>query len=690
VVAVVAWVALGGVAAADVSVVATLVSADGGQARALVDVTPVPAGALPNGAITVTAGSAPLPVTATPLLADSLALGLVLDASAAGAPALAQGLSGAANLVLQLPAAAAVGVVTDASPPALLAPPSPGPTATLKALDGLRPAGNRQTQAALSMAARLLPDTPGPRVLVLYTGAADAGGIPAGDLSAALVAANVVLAVVSTSTDPAYWSKVATATGGAVVPTNPANAISAFSTVAELLRTRYQLTFTLPQPAPRSVTISVDAGTGPQTAQASVAAATAARPAAPRTDSNAGTLRWAILIAVLVAVAANIVWLLVRAARRRRRSPAVSAVSAGSATAPVRSAAAEAAPGPAARGPAARGPAAQEDSQERWGDRIGAALAANPIPVFNGPEDDAQLDEPNVRVIRAEPAQPATPAAEPAAAPVAEAPAGGPAAGPRAAGPRPGGPDAAGVIVDATPTMPIRINQIMSGLPTGRLAGEALPDEHSAGGTGAEVAAEPPAGADDVEAQAGPPADQLDAEAGAAGRAAGPGAAGGPAADAGRAAGVNGTVVAVPADAKTYMMLDATVAEAAAAVEAGRVDAAHAVARIALAAAGRGDLIDRRVTAEERLARSSQAIWPPPARVLALLREARSVTAGEVVLAGPDGVLVRQDGATLRLTRQGEWVCDATSVAELADHVDVDDLAVSERVEPPASSSTSD
>jgi von Willebrand factor type A domain len=604
VLAVAGWVALGGVAAADVGVVATLVSADGGQARSLVDVEPAPARPLPGGAITVSAGGAQLPVTATPLLADSLALGLVLDASAAGAPALAQGLSGAANLVLQLPAAAAVGVVTDTSRPALLAPPSPGPTATLKALDRVRPGGTRQTGAALSMAARLLPDTPGPRVLVLYTGAADAGAVSAANLTATLVEQNVVLAVVSTSTDPAYWSKVATATGGAVVPTNPTNAIGAFSTVAELLRTRYQLTFTLPQPAPKSVTISVDNGTGPRTAQAAIVTATPTRPAAPRTDSNSGTLRWAILIAVAVLVAANVVWLLVRA--RRRRPPAAPAAGAPDAKpAPAPAAAPVPVAGPVA-GPAedpAKRPAeepandaandavndavndpadgsGEKSGQQSWGDRMAAAIAANPLPVYDGPPADTRPDEPN---------PPAAPAGGVVGADVDQA------AGAAAAG----GPDPAG--------------------------------GHGMGAAGT--------------------------------------------------AGVNGAGGTGPADDKAYMLLDATVAEAAAAVEAGRVDAAHAVARIALAAAGRVDLIDRRVTSEARLARASQAIWPPPARVLALLREARLVSAGEADLTGPDGVQVRQDGATLRLSRQGEWVCDCGSAAELADHVDVDDLAVSQRAD---------
>jgi von Willebrand factor type A domain len=519
-VAAVSWVVLGGVAAADVSVVATLVSADGGQARTLVDITPVPAGPLPDGAITVSAGSAPVPVTATPLLADSLALGLVVDASSAGAAALPQGLSGAANLVLQLPPAAAVGVVTDASPPKLLASPSPGPTATLTALDKIRAGGARRTGTALSTAARLLPDTPGPRVLVLYTGAADAGGMSAADLTSALVQQNVVLAVVSTSTDPAYWSAVATATGGAVVPTNPANAIGAFSTVAELLRTRYQLTFTLPQPAPRSVTISVDTGTGRRTAQASVTPRTPPPPAAPRTDSNSGTLRLAILVAVAVLVLANIIWLLIRAARGRRRRPP---------------------PSPAAAPAPAPDPPADPPAGERWGDEVAATLRANPLPVYSGPEEP---------------------------------------------------------------------------LPAPADSGVGVPVPAAADGAGGE-----------------------------------------------------------PRDDKVYMLLDATVAEASAAVEAGRLDAAHAVAQIALAAPGRVDLIDRRATSEARLARASQAIWPPPVRVLRLLREARAVSTGQTALSGPNGVEVRQDGATLVLTRRGEWVCDCDSAAELADHVDVDSLA---------------
>jgi hypothetical protein len=599
---------LGGVAAgADLTVVTVLTSADGAQARMLVDLRPAPDPPVPADSITVTADGARLPVTATPLLSDRLALALVVDTSATGATALPPGLSGAANLLLQLPAAARVSAIGDTNPPTVLAPPAPGPAAIVRALTGVRPAGTRQTEAALSLAVRQLPATvTGPRVLVLYTGAATAGGEPAADLAAQLVRAGVVLAVVSTATDPAYWSQATAGTGGALVVTRPAGAIGAFDTIANLLRTRYQLTFAMPQPAPTSVTIAVDAGGATQTAQAELPSVTAA--AAPPTDSRSHRLRWTLIAAIAVLVGANAAWLLARARTGRSARPATA--------------------GPAPYAPAPPDPAPPD-----------------PTPPDAVRPDLARLD--------------AAPLDAAPAAPAPDGPApdgstwGGPAPGESAEhdlapsswgqdGQAPGDPPAGDPAPgDPAPGDPAPVQPVPGEPEPGEPApGEPTPSDAAPG----QPAPGEPEPGDPTPGQPAP------GEPGPAG----------------------------------YEQLDAMVAVVAAAVEAGQLDHAHAVARIALVAPGRTDLLDRLTASERRIAGFRLASWPPTSTVLGLLGSARLVTNGEAVLTGPGGIRVEQtappDGdpnrrTVLRLTRRDHWICDCRTAAELAAHVEVDSLA---------------
>jgi hypothetical protein len=126
---------------------------------------------------------------------------------------------------------------------------------------------------------------------------------------------------------------------------------------------------------------------------------------------------------------------------------------------------------------------------------------------------------------------------------------------------------------------------------------------------------------------------------------------------------------------EAYEHLDAEVGATAAAVESGDLDVRRAVARVAMAAAGRPDLLDRVIGTEQLMAGARLAASPSTSTVLDLLAAARRVVAGESILVGPGGVRVEQDGHRLRLVRPGAPAGDFDSVEDLARHVDLSALA---------------
>src|SRR5207248_4704154 len=110
-----------------------------------------------------------------------------------------------------------------------------------------------------TLAVRQLPSgATDPRLVVLYTSAADAGGEPAGDLGARLRDAHAILVVVSTTADTRYWSDVTRVTGGFLAPAGPVPVTPAFDQVATLLRARYLLTMPTPDPLPALVSVRID------------------------------------------------------------------------------------------------------------------------------------------------------------------------------------------------------------------------------------------------------------------------------------------------------------------------------------------------------------------------------------------------------------------------------------------------
>jgi Tetratricopeptide repeat len=209
-----------------------------GRARLIVD---------GDGPVAVTVDGQRQPTITEPLLSDRLAMALVVDTSTAGGPGLPPGLRGLVDFALAAPPATRATLVTDTTPPAVVAPLRPGPASVLPGLSGLTPLGDRQTATALDLAIAQLPHEPdSPRLVVLYTAANNAGGSP-GALAARLRAEGVVLAVVTTAEDDAYWAAVAAGTCGVVVRARSTAVVDAFAQVTTELRTRFLVT--LPAPA---------------------------------------------------------------------------------------------------------------------------------------------------------------------------------------------------------------------------------------------------------------------------------------------------------------------------------------------------------------------------------------------------------------------------------------------------------
>jgi hypothetical protein len=130
------------------------------------------------------------------------------------------------------------------------------------------------------------------------------------------------------------------------------------------------------------------------------------------------------------------------------------------------------------------------------------------------------------------------------------------------------------------------------------------------------------------------------------------------------------------ADERAYSRLYDETDRVAAAVAEGRMEFRHAVAKIALAAPGRIDLLDRVIETERRLAGVQIGASAPSDVTLKLLTTARRVVAGEVALVGPTGERVEQASSLLRLTHPDRTTREYRSANELARHLDLDTLSV--------------
>jgi hypothetical protein len=211
--------------------------------------------------VSVSVGGAQQPRTVMPVVSDRLSATLVVDASADAGPALPALLSGAARFVIDAPAAARSAVVADTTPPVPVVPLQADTAGTVRALQAVKAHGQRQTVAALGLAVnQLLTNVDGPRVIVLYTTAPDAGGSPAEDISARLLARHVILVVVSTAPGTTYWSTVAQATGGFLAPAKVSSVAPALDQVDAMLRARYLLNIPTPARLPAQVSVRIDMG----------------------------------------------------------------------------------------------------------------------------------------------------------------------------------------------------------------------------------------------------------------------------------------------------------------------------------------------------------------------------------------------------------------------------------------------
>ncbi|GID93756.1 VWA domain-containing protein [Amorphoplanes digitatis] len=289
----------------------------------VVDLSAVPGAAR---TATVTVDGAPLRAELTPVISDGLAVVLVVDASDAGAPALPAWLSAAARFVLEVPSGTRASAIADTSPPALLTPPGRGPAGVVAALSSVRAGGRRSTSSALTLALRQFPGAAtGPRVVVVYTSSADAGGESAAALAARLVRAETMLVVVGAAGDGAYWADAARATGGFFAPAGTPVVVPALDQVETTLRGRHLVRFATPADRPARVSVRIDTG-GLSLTGGAVVPADPVLPPGPPPGTATGARWWPIAgFVALLAVAL----IMSDRSRRRRGGPPSAAVEDG-------------------------------------------------------------------------------------------------------------------------------------------------------------------------------------------------------------------------------------------------------------------------------------------------------------------------------------------------------------------------
>ena len=570
----------------------------------VVGVDPPPSLAQPGTFEVASGDSGKLPTDARPVLGPQLATATVLDTSAAGAADLQNGINGTTDLLLQLPDGVRNLVVADGGEgPRTLSPLTQGATEAVAALNSARAGGNRHTGAALDAAAAGLPSEAGrSRLVLLYTGAPDAGGEPADQLGRRLARAGVVLAVVTTGPGQRYWSDAAGVTGGVVVPATGAASLQPFDQVASALRSRFVLTFPRPATLPATVRVSMTVA-GQTVSQSAMVPEVSAETATPPTGKS-GPSPWMWVLGALVLLALIGGGLLL--ARRRLRGPG-GAPERGPGGAPERGPVGATergpvgAPEPGPVGTPEPGPVAASTIAARGG-ALPAVRGQDEPPHRTAADQPAAADQVGA-------ADRSVGATDRAAADAAER---------AGVGRRVGDPAGAQPAGQST-------------LPRRRPGASAARRRNGAGVDDPTVkVAQPPA-----------PGSQHPA-----------------------------------ADARAYSRLYDETDRVAAAVAEGRMEFRHAVAKVALAAPGRVDLLDRVIETERRLAGVQMGASAPSEVTLKLLTTARRVVAGEVALVGPTGERVEQASSGLRLIHPDRTTREYRSANELARHLDLDTLSV--------------
>jgi hypothetical protein len=349
-------------AAAAVPLPVAAVFTGGGQTTVVTDLSAStrPAG----GTVTVTRDGAAEPAELVPVVSADLAVALVVDSAAAGAATLPAWLSAGARFILEAPPRTRAVVIADSAPAAAVGAPQRGPLEIVRALNGVRAHGERDTAAALALAAGQFPGTAaGRRVVVFYTGAADAGGPGAAALAESFRAGGTILVVVGTAAAAGYWAPAATATGGFFAPAGDPVVVPALDQVRTTLNGRYLVRFRTPPELPARVGVRVD--TGDLTLAGDVLV-TAPAPAA--TGEPNGPSRRAILVGVLAAAVLLALFVIGAVRLRSRRSAGEGPGPAGSPT------------------PARKAPAQKVSAQKVPAQKVPAQkVSAQKVPTQNVP-----------------------------------------------------------------------------------------------------------------------------------------------------------------------------------------------------------------------------------------------------------------------------------------------------------------
>ena len=303
-------------AAAPVPLPVTAVLVNGAETALVVDLS---AGTRPGRhSVSMTRDGVPQRADLVPVMADGLAVALVVDTSAAGAAALPAWLSAAARFALEAPATTTAVVIADSAPAAVTVGPERGPSGVVRGLTSVRAHGDRDTAAALRLAVRQFPTAEtGRRVVILYTTGPDAGGEGAAALAARFRASGTILVVVGTAAGGAYWADAAAATGGFFAPAGDPVVVPALDQVRTTLGARYLVRFPTPPTLPSRVSVRVDTGDLILTGDAIVAAV----PAPATREWTARRRIWAAVALAAAGLLAAAVAIVQRHRRRARPSP---------------------------------------------------------------------------------------------------------------------------------------------------------------------------------------------------------------------------------------------------------------------------------------------------------------------------------------------------------------------------------
>ena len=211
---------------------------------------------------TVTIDGEPVATTVSPMASGDLSVALVIDtASSLTAQEFAAVRSGAAEFVVRLPEGARTMVVAGGGEPQVVAPLSADRAEALSAISALRTGGSTGTKAGTRLAAQSLETaSTAPRMIIVYAHDSDEHGPSVEQLSEAVLRANAVVNVISTSAE-SIWPSVVDSTGGVVLPpTGAADIVQSYRRLATMLSEQYLVTFKAPDELPAMAQVAFQSG----------------------------------------------------------------------------------------------------------------------------------------------------------------------------------------------------------------------------------------------------------------------------------------------------------------------------------------------------------------------------------------------------------------------------------------------